>query len=149
MEKLEIVKHYQTIIECEQFLLTGSLALNLIGFNCLVKDIDIKIVNPSEHSVTMLKNLEKEFPPVRPSLYSDNTTIRFTHEGVGVDIFIEKEKIKTSITTRNNIEITPLSYIVKAKKSMNRAKDMIQLRNLTKELLTNEEMNKFMDTYKG
>ena len=149
MEKLEIVKHYQTIIECEQFLLTGSLALNLIGFNCLVKDIDIKIVNPSEHSLTMLKNLEKEFPPSRPSLYPDNNTIRFTHEGIGIDVFIEKEKIKTSITTKYNIELAPLNHIVKAKKSMNRAKDILQLRNLSKEILSNEEMNKFMDTYKG
>ena len=149
MEKLEIVKHYQTIIECEQFLLTGSLALNLIGFNCLVKDIDLKIVNPSEHSITILRNLEKEFPPVKQSLYPDNNTIRFTHEGIGVDIFIEKEKIKTSIFTKSNIEITPLNYIVKAKKSMNRAKDMLQLRNLSKDILSNEEMNKFMDTYKG
>ena len=149
MKKLEIVKYYQTIIECEQFLVTGSLALNLMGFNCPVKDIDIRIVNPSESSIAILKSLEKAYVPLKLPLYPNENIVRFIHEGINIDFFIEKEKVKTSIITKDNIEIVPLDSIVKAKKSMNRIKDIIQLRSLAKEILTNEEMVKFMDNYIG
>lgn len=149
MKKEEIVTNLKAIINCEQFLLTGSMALEYLGFKIEVKDIDIKVFGIDNSSIEILNRLAESNPPTIPAKYPDSNVIRFKFDGVDVDIFIEKTKIETNIVTKYGVGVTPLKYIVEAKKKIGRPKDYIQLRNLSKQLMSQEEFNIYLNNFQS
>ena len=60
MKNLEIIKHYQTIFSCDQFILTGSTALKFHGLVDSASDIDIILVNPTEECKKIIEKLEEK-----------------------------------------------------------------------------------------
>ena len=55
----KIIKHFKTLLPCEQFVVTGSyvLALNGIYDMSKVKDLDIILVNPTPESLGIISRL--------------------------------------------------------------------------------------------
>lgn len=147
MTTLEIVKHYKTLLPCEQFLLTGSSALLHYG---LVKegqpgDIDIILINPTDAAREILNRLQEANPAnTKPS--SDTVAYIFKHENVKVDVFFETVKVQRPLTF-DGIELNPINRIVAAKKKANRPKDWLQLRKMARAILTANEFETFCNNY--
>ena len=142
MNKEEIIRHYKTLLPCEQYVPTGSYALMRMGLVNRSDDIDIVLVNPTQETRDTLARLEKEYPAKTTG--SGDTTI-FMHEDTKIDVFIEKAKIET--LQIDGFEISNAKRIINAKKIMGRPKDYIQLLALRKSILSDEEWSKYISKY--
>lgn len=139
----EIIRQLKTLLPCEQFVVTGSYALNKYGLSSKIGDLDIILVNPSEESINIMKRLSIEFPAPTKFLYEEKGFI-FIMNGIKVDIFIKKIRVDTEITIDGVLYAT-VSHIVKEKKSINRIKDWVQLRKMSKMICDENEFNTFLD----
>lgn len=139
----EIIRQLKTLLVCDQFVVTGSYALNKFGLSEKVGDLDIIIVNPTEEAIGIIKRMSEEFPAPTKFNYPTTGSI-FMMNGVKVDAFIKKEKVATEITIDGVLFATPI-HIIKAKKSINRIKDWIQLRKIAKLIYDQNEFNAFLD----
>ena len=142
MENLEIIKHYQTILSCDQFILTGSTALKMYGLVDSASDIDIILVNPTEECKKIIEKLEEKSN--KKNTYKANVAYIFEHEGVKIDIFFQHEK--TDCCSYEGIFINPINKIVEAKKKIARTKDFAQLRKIASSILTEKELITFIDS---
>ena len=142
MKNLEIIKHYQTILSCDQFILTGSTALKMYGLVDSASDIDIILVNPTEECKKIIEKLEEKSN--KKNTYKANVAYIFEHEGVKIDIFFQHEK--TDCCSYEGIFINPINKIVEAKKKIARTKDFAQLRKIASSILTEKELMTFIDS---
>ena len=142
MEKLQIIKHYQTIFSCDQFILTGSTALKFHGLVDSASDIDIILINPSEDCKTILEKLQEKSN--KKNTYGGSVAYMFDHEGVKIDIFIETTKI--DCCSYEGVFISTIKKIVEAKKKIGRTKDFAQLRKIASSILTEKELMTFIDS---
>lgn len=142
MEILQIIKHYQTIFACEQFILTGSTALKFHGLVDSASDIDIILINPSDECIKMLEKLEEKSN--RQKTYKENIIYMFDHEGVKIDVFIKHEKVECC--SYEGVFINPIKKIVEAKKKIGRTKDFAQLRKIASSILTEKELLSYLDS---
>jgi hypothetical protein len=140
MNKEEIIKHYKALLPCEQFVITGGYALQRMGLKDRSDDIDIILVNPTKEAKDILKRLEKEYPA--KSTGSENLSI-FMHEQTKIDVFEEKNKLETLQV--DGFEISTVKRIIEAKKRMNRPKDWIQLLNISRRIITEQELYNHID----
>jgi hypothetical protein len=151
MNKLKIAQHFKTVLPAEDFILTGSFALNQLGFDVKVKDLDIALINPKGSTLEVLEELEKANPPKNlisyPTLLENKKIFRFIYEGVEVDVFIYRNLVVTNTQTKCGINIAPVSHIVNEKKKLRRPKDMIQLLSLSKTIITDQEFDSFVKNY--
>jgi hypothetical protein len=124
MNKLKIAQHFKLVLPAEDYLLTGSFALSLMGFSTKVKDFDIVLVNPKDSTLEVLETLEKENPPKNlinyPQPLNTKRIFRFMYEGVEVDVFVYRGSVKSDLQTQCGIKLASLQHIIKAKKDMNR-----------------------------
>ena len=139
-----IIKHYQTLLPAEQFVITGSLALFYMGLveKKNVGDIDIILVNPTDESLNILQRLAKEQPAKTKASGID--AVIFQHENTKVDVFFSKERIQTSLKV-GDFEISTADHIIKEKQKVGRIKDWIQLRKISRKLFIQEEFEKFLN----
>ena len=142
MENLQIIKHYQTIFACDQFILTGSTALKFHGLVDSSSDIDIILINPTEDCKTILEKLQEKSN--KKNTYGGSVAYMFEHEGVKIDIFIETTK--TDCCSYEGIFINPIKKIVEAKKKIARTKDFAQLRKIASSILTEKELMSYLDS---
>jgi hypothetical protein len=131
MDKLKIAHHFKLVLRADDFILTGTFALQKLGFDVKVKDLDIILVNPKQSTLETLEALEKANPPKNlldyPTQLENKKIFRFIHDGVGVDVFIYSGIVLTETQTQCGLKLASFNHIVKAKKDMGRPKDMIQL----------------------
>lgn len=148
MEK--IIKHYQTLLPCEQFVVTGSLAMSYMGLvdRKDVGDIDIILVNPTEESINILKRLAADQPAkTKAPEYKGESMFIFQHEETKIDIFI----LKTPIETKMKVEgfwISPLQRILQSKKEHNRPKDWIQMMKISRKIFNEKEFDTYVQNFK-
>jgi hypothetical protein len=151
MDKLKIAHHLKTVLPAEDFILTGTFALSQLGFGVKVNDLDIILVNPTQSTLEVLDSLEKANPPKNlidyPTPLEIKTIFRFIHDDVNVDVFIRRETVSTEVKTNCGLKVASLKHIVKAKRDMNRPKDIIQLLSLSREIITTEEFDKFVKSF--
>lgn len=147
MNKEEIIKQLKALLPCEQFVVTGSYALQQMGLVTkamgAVGDIDIILVNPTEESVNILTRLQSEFPAKTKFEYEKKGFI-FVQDGVKIDVFIESVKEETELMF-NGILLAKVDHIINAKKSYNRMKDWIQLRKISRLFFKEEEFTTFLN----
>lgn len=118
--KIELAKHYEKLLTAEQFIVTGSTALELHGLDVHSDDLDIILVNPSaecQESLRKLNTLKGD--------YAGGCACQFESGGTKIDIFIES-KPKTCCSY-DGIQINPVKDIVAAKNRIGRPKDVDQL----------------------
>lgn len=145
----KIIKHYQTILQAEQFVITGSLAMSFMGLveSKKVGDIDIILVNPTAETVELLKRLSESQPArTKVSEYKGESMFIFQHDEVKIDVFIEKIKIETELIV-DGFSISPINKIIEAKKGHNRPKDWIQLMKLSKVFFNKNDFNKYVESF--
>ena len=148
-EKLRIASRYKALLQAEDFLITGTLALKLMGFNIKsVKDLDIILVKPKRSTLDILQTLENLYPPRNPSPYpvpmEAKQVFRFMHGDLSIDVFIKDNYFKDTLQTGDGIKIAPLNHIMEAKKSMRRPKDVFQLLALRSTILNDTELQSYL-----
>lgn len=148
MDKLKIAHHLKLVLPAEDFILTGTFALSQIGFNVKVKDLDIILVNPTHSTLEVLESLEKANPPKNlldyPTTLENKGIFRFLHEGIEVDVFINRNSVSTNTQTNCGLKIANVKHIVDAKKMLGRPKDYIQLLSLSRGIMNDEEFNLYV-----
>jgi hypothetical protein len=151
MEKLKIAHHFKLVLPAEDFILTGTFALQKLGFDVKVKDLDIILVNPKKSTLETLETLEKANPPKNlmnyPVPIENKKIFRFIHDGIEVDVFIYNGILLTETQTQCGLKLALFNHIVKAKKELGRPKDIIQLLKLSKDIITDEEFNSYLKTF--
>ncbi len=146
MNNVETVKHFQTILGCDKFIVTGSLALAYHGFRVSVKDLDIILVRPTEEANALLKKLKEDNPiPFKP-IYPEDNPVSFMFEDQVIDVFIASENEPTELMAEG-FYIARIDHIIKAKKRQNRPKDWIQLLQMSSQFSTPAEFGKFVGGY--
>lgn len=151
MDKLKIAHHFKLVLPAEDFILTGTFALQKMGFDIRSKDLDIILVNPKQSTLELLETLEKANPPRNlldyPTPLENKGIFRFIHDGVEVDVFVYRKDLPSEIQTQCGLKLASLKHIVKAKKDLGRTKDMVQLLKLSRNIITDEEFNSYVKTF--
>lgn len=148
MTKLQVVKHYKTLLQCDRFLLTGSEALahyGLIPFE-KVHDLDLVLINPTDETLNLLRRLQKD-KPASTSPSTAAVQFIFMHDGLKIDVFIESNNEIGSTMSVEDVELNPIRRIVAKKKAANRSKDWQQLNYIARQFVTHEEVSKFLNSY--
>ena len=129
----ELIKRYQAILPCKDFIITGSYVLNLLmGINGKPGDLDIILVEPTEEAINCLKRLQESFSPELTANPNYPTKIFRIKEGeVKVDVF-PTGKSEPYILLDGGIKVSTIMHIISTKKSYNRYKDWKQLRKLSR-----------------
>lgn len=143
--KIEDLKQLRSILPAERFVITGSLALSLHGFDVPVNDIDIILSNPSEAALEQLARLQLEFPTVTQPYRQD--LFMFKWNDTKVDIFINKLPENTKLQWEG-FDVASVAHITQAKKEIGRLKDWIQLRNLSRMLCKSEDFRNHINNVK-
>jgi hypothetical protein len=112
---------------CEQFIITGGVALELYG---LVKpedvhDVDLIIIKPDHLALEKLSTLQLVSGIKDRSEYLTQLNkglYRFELKGVEIDVFIENT-VKENALWFDYVRVNPILDIFNAKKRMNRKKD--------------------------
>lgn len=144
MEK--IIKHYQTLLTCEQFIVTGSYSLSKHGLVPISKvaDLDILLVNPTSETKALLERLQKDNPAnTTPS--GGSVSFIFMHEKTKIDVFFEDKKID-GLLSDDGILFNSVDRIVSAKKKANRIKDWVQLKKISKIFYEQNKFDSFIDS---
>jgi len=135
--------------ECSEFIVTGSLALNLFGLvkDDNVKDLDVILIHPTISLIKSLRLLEKTSPAIGRSEYHINLQkddlIRVSMNGINVDFFIDTKE--RECVNHFGILFSTINEIVKAKKLMGRLKDYIQLMGIANEIISTPELVEFLN----
>ena len=140
--KLSVSKSLKTILgDVHQFVLTGSTIAELQGLTDKSGDIDIVLIGVPSSTIDLLDRHVKHYP-----VHSDkvNITLRskqmfvFKYQGFKVDVFIKCEDYDGKLQY-DGIIISPIMKLVEAKKSYNRLKDIMQLRDWSRKMFKQEE----------
>jgi hypothetical protein len=134
--------HYKTILPCEQFVVTGTYALQRMGLISDSNDIDIILINPTNEAEEALKRLMNEHP-AKTTPGSCGVMAIFMHEQTKIDVFKESKKLETLMV--DGFEISKARSIFEAKKRMGRPKDWLQLAKIARGIFKQEEFYKNID----
>lgn len=121
--KIELAKHYEKLLTAEQFIVTGSTALELHGLDVHSDDLDIILVKPSSECQESLRKLD-----TLKGTYEGGCACQFESAGIKIDIFIESKP--KDCCRHDGLQINPIKDIVAAKNRIGRPKDVAQLRSL-------------------
>lgn len=143
MNKKEVLRELKVLLQCEQFVVTGSYALQQMGLVTESNDLDIILVNPTDESKNILERFQNEFPASTKFEYESKGYI-FMKGGLKVDIFVETVREETELMI-DGILIAKVNHIIGAKKSYNRMKDWLQLRKLARLFFKEEEFQTFLN----
>lgn len=143
----EIVKYYKTLLPCEKFIVTGSLALSYMGLydKTKVGDIDIIIYNPDKSCAELLQRLMKDNPA--KFIPSDGNAYFFMHKETKMNVWLTTSQTEglTNIMT-DGFYLSTCDTIIKAKKDYNRPKDWFQLRKIARLFFKQEEFEAFLNS---
>lgn len=145
----EIIKHYQAILPCQDFIVTGSYVNQmLLGIKDVNPgDLDIILVKPEASALETLKRLQEKISPELASNPNYPTTLfRIKEGGLKIDFFIEPTD-RVFITLKDNLKVSTLLDTVAVKKSYGRLKDWLQLRKMSRLFFTEDEFQKFLNNY--
>lgn len=136
----QIIKHFKTILPCDQFVVTGSYVLALNGLVDKPKDLDIILYKPKEGVIDLLKELQKTQPAKTkaPENSKKGLISIIEHQGVKIDFFISQ--IKIDAINVGDYEISTIKGIVEAKKNIGRIKDYYQLLKIAESITTKQEI---------
>jgi len=127
-----------TNLDC---IITGSIAFAEQGFLNWrdVKNIDLIVgkIAMTAGQLEMLKAFEITSPPptVKPGYPPLPGTIRFTFQGIEINVFMVSFPVEFLIDPATKLKISKLGRIIKEKQAMGRKKDYQQLNNYAKQFL--------------
>lgn len=142
--------HFQRVLKCSKFIVTGSYALNVFGLIDKVKDLDILLVDPSAETLDTLARLseapESMHLKLPESSYPQSLCMtRIMYNGIKIDFFYGAGIIEQGhLTLANGLNLSTVPGIVLAKKNANRLKDWLQLRDIAESIFTDIQFNSFL-----
>lgn len=147
MLKIEVIKHFKSILKSDRFILTGSTVLAMNGLCKENTDIDIILINPSEETLEKLKKLQEE--SFKDNLgrftnYQGEEVIMLKFEGFKLDFFVKTGEYPKFFEFRG-IECNSIGNIIEAKKKIGRPKDWMQLLALSKKFSNPNDFNKYLE----
>ena len=134
----------KTMFTCEDFVVTGSYALHLMGLNDKPNDIDIILIKPTQETLNLVERFQKEHPAKTTAKEGTSLKGIFMFDGIKVDVFVSEKNIPA--LQLEKFKITPVNHIVKAKKEMGRLKDFLQLRKIAKSIFSENEFQSALDS---
>lgn len=143
-DKMRAIEHFKKLLQCDQFILTGSHALAMLGLMTVgeagEKDIDILLVNPTEESLAILKKLK--INQGNPNYPPDANYYRVEYESIYVDFFV-KDEVQKSI----NVDGVDIAYpidIVNAKQRYGGLKHILHLKGIAELFYTQDLLVNFL-----
>jgi len=147
MTNLEIYKHFKTVFPAEQFIITGSNALYLLGVTSdTPNDIDILLINPTEEAIFLCEKLNKlDFLKAdnREAYHKGDLIAQFDFDSKKVDVFRTTVK-RNELLSIDGVYVDKLNLIIAAKKSYNRPKDWIQCAKMAQLICMQSELNSYI-----
>jgi len=147
MTSLEIYKHFKTVLPAEQFIITGSNALYLMGVTKSTPgDIDVLLVNPSDEAISLCEklNLLDFLKSDKSDAYRNSSLLaQFEFDGKKIDIFRTNKK-RDELLSIDGVYVDKLDLIIAAKKSYNRPKDWIHCAKIAQVICTQSELNQYI-----
>ncbi len=137
----KVIKHLQTLLPCDQFVVTGSTALHYMGLVDKPSDLDIVLINPTDEAKNILERLQRDNPAKTKPVSGGNVSYIFMQDEIKVDIFIEKASINTELNI-DGILLNRIDRIIDRKKSAGRLKDWMQLRFLSRKFYLESDFEK-------
>lgn len=123
---------------CEQFIITGSIALSLHGLTPTQEkydDFDIIMAGVSTSTIEKLDLLSRVHKSHKnPSKYETTDMYRFNYKGTDVDVWLEPKR--NNLLQYKGIFVSGIKEIIDAKKRFNRSKDWLQINEMAILLLT-------------
>ncbi len=143
----KVIKNLQTLLPCDQFIVTGSTALHYMGLVDEPSDLDIVLVNPTDEAKNILERLQRDNPAKTKPFSGGNVSYIFMQDEVKVDIFIEKSSINTELNIEG-VLVNRVDRIIDRKKNANRLKDWAQLKQLSLAFYNEPDFDKFLNSKK-
>ena len=163
-----LILKLKALLPSEDFIVTGSFALNQFGISAPSNDLDIILSKPDVSTIETINRLMKEFPakttikkPLeklseedKESSVKKNTVKKkptpdcsaiFMYDNVKVDVFIE-DKYTRPFILLDGIKYSTIQSIIDAKKSYGRMKDWLQLRDMARLFFKQEEFDLMLNT---
>jgi hypothetical protein len=138
----EVLDELKSLIKAEQFVVTGSYALQELGlYDKKVKDLDVLIYKPDEVSLEVLERLKtKEHNDDYPD---SKVHFKCRLRDTDIDIWIT-DKLQSTITLSNGLSLAKPFEIAKAKVGYLRLKDVVQLKYIASNIYPDELVNKLL-----
>lgn len=141
----KVIKHLQTLLPCDQFIVTGSTALHYMGLVDKPSDLDIILINPTDEAKNILERLQRDNPAKTKPISGGNVSYIFMQDEIKVDIFIEKANINTELNI-DGVLLNRIDRIIDRKKSAGRLKDWMQLRFLSRKFYQESDFEKHISS---
>lgn len=123
---------------CDQFIITGSIALSLHGLTPVKEkydDFDIIMSGVPTTTIEKLDLLSRVHKSQKnPSKYNTPEMYRFNYKGTDVDVWIEPKR--NNLLQYQGMFVSGIKEIIDAKKRFNRPKDWHQISEIAIGLLT-------------
>lgn len=124
----EVIKHLQSLLPAEQFVVTGSYALKEMGLPVgQVHDIDIILIRPTETTVAILKQMNDK---TMTGEYPDCDMYAFEVLNTKINIWVQTDRIPVVWDSGKAIALSTVEGIVKAKKAYKGLKHILQLKTI-------------------
>lgn len=143
----KVIKNLQTLLPCDQFIVTGSTALHYMGLVDMPSDLDIILVNPTDEAKNILERLQRDNPAKTKPFSGGNVSYIFMQDEVKVDIFVDKASINTELIV-DGVLINRVDLIIDRKKKSNRLKDWAQLKRISLAFYNESDYDKFLNSKK-
>jgi len=137
----KVIDHFKKLIDCEQFVITGTYALRELRLCKKVNDLDIILVNPSEDSISILDKLKTA--KVDTGYPENKNQLSVYFNDTRIDFFILKSSIDV-IELKDGLTISTPNNIAKAKRHYNRLKDIIQLQEISEIFFKKSDLKAFI-----
>ena len=141
---IKTLEQLKAIFTAEQFVITGSTAVRLLGFKTKngSKDIDIVLYNPTDSCRAKLKEFQEQFPADRTNSYTGVDFFQFVYNDIKFDIFIDAERQKTDLSYKGFL-ISTMDALVRAKKSYSSPKHIFQMMNWRDQIISDADLTNF------
>lgn len=140
----DICKELKTMFPADKFIITGSLALakyDLINAE-KVGDIDIILVNPTEEALSLAKRMQEDFPASTHASEDSELLAIFMKSGYKVDIYKGVNEPSLEI---GGLLYATIPHIIAAKQRINRMKDWVQLRKISRLFFKGESFINYLN----
>ena len=138
------IDHFQKLLLCKDFIVTGSYALRELGLTNSVKDLDVILVSPDDQSLESLKRLAEPPDPNSDYPITREHHYRVRFNGIKVDFFINKEA-QSYITLEGGLKISYPKDIVMAKKKYMSIKHVLQLKAISEIFYKPTDLQEILD----
>lgn len=145
--------HFKRVLNCENFVVTGSFALYKFGLVDEAEDLDIILINATVDAEDILFNLASApesqhlLPKEHHEEYPDSLKLtRIMYQGIKMDFFFgDCFADRQYFTAANGLVYSTANSIFAAKRRADRFKDWLQLRQIAARIFREEELMAFIN----